>query len=248
VAARASAPPVGSRPRQPVYLERVINPLRPVAVIAAIACVAPIAGCGGGSGSTGEESEPAFAPRASLRAVGGTTRTSKPEFVLRVEPRPGEPSLKSVAVELPPVVLVDPTSFGRFCSERELAADECAGRPRLGFARVASPAYGAPLKGTVYPVTGSGGLPRLAYLLKGPANILLRGRVVSKGGTITAGVDDVPDIPFDEFVLRVDGGKDGFLVLSRDICNGSPTATGTFTSQDGQVSTEKIPLDADCSE
>ncbi len=223
------------------------TPLRTLAVAALIACATWLAACGGGSETTTTETEQAFSPRASLRAVGATQRTGKPEFVFRVEPRAGQPNLKSASVELPPVVLVDPTAIGTFCSESELSEKECAGRPRLGVARVLSPAYEAPLEGPVYPVTGSGGLPRLAYLLGGPSELLLRGEVVSQGGTIAAGVEDVPDIPFDSFVLRIEGGKEGFLVLSHDICQGNPTATGTFTSQDGQTSTEKFPLEADCS-
>lgn len=216
--------------------------------VAVLVVVVAVASCGGDSGGdTGAETGAGpFRPRATLKAVGETQRTAKPAFVFTVEPRPGQPNVRSATVKLPPVVLVDPTSIGRFCSEAELDSDECAGRKRLGFARVSSPAYDAPLRGPVYAVTGSGGLPRLAYLLGGPADVLLRGKIASRGGTISAGVEEVPDIPFDSFVLRIDGGPDGYLVLSRDICNGSPTAKGTFTDQGGQVSRQEIPLQADC--
>jgi hypothetical protein len=203
-----------------------------------------VVGCGEGSEST-EPAEP-FAPHATLEAIGGTVRTDKPQLVMRVEARPGDENIRSVAVNLPPVVLVDATAIGRICSQSELESDECAGRNRLGSARVVSPAYDGALSGPVYVVSGSGELPGLAYVLSGPADVLLRGRVVSKGGRIQAGVDDVPDAPLKTFELRIDGGKSGYLVLSRNICGAEAIADGTFTSQDGQIHRQKIPLEADC--
>ena len=78
------------------------------------------------------------------------------------------------------------------------------------------------------------------------ADVLLRGRVVSKGGRIQAGVDDVPDTPIKTFELTIDGGRSGYLVLSRNICGAEAIADGTFISQGGQTHRQKIPLEADC--
>jgi hypothetical protein len=212
-------------------------------LLAAVSAVL-LAGCGGDSETTGSSAP--FEPHASLEAIGGTTRTDKPELVLRVEARPGDENIRSVAVNLPPVVLVDTTVIGRICSETELESDECAGRNPLGAARVLSPAYEGALTGPVYVVSGSGKLPGLVYLLSGPAEVQLRGRVVSKGGRMQAGVDDVPDTPLKSFELTIRGGKSGYLVLSRNICGAEAVADGTFTSQDGQTHRQKIPLEADC--
>jgi hypothetical protein len=213
-------------------------------LLGALACATLLAGCGGDSGTTAS-TEP-FEPHATLRAVGGTVRTDKPRLVIRVEARPGDDNIRSVAVNLPPVVLVDTTAVGKICSESELKTDECAGSHKLGSARVVSPAYDGALSGPVYLVSGSGTLPGLAYLLSGPADVLLRGRVVSKGGRIQASVEDVPDTPLKTFELTIDGGKSGYLVLSRNICGAKAIADGTFTSQGGGTYRQKIPLEADC--
>ena len=215
-----------------------------VSLLGAALCVALLAGCGGDSGTTA--STQPFEPHATLEAIGGTVRTDKPRLVMRVEARPGDENIRSVAVNLPPVVLVDTTAVGKICSESELESDDCAGSHRLGSARVISPAYDGALSGPVYLVSGSGTLPGLAYLLSGPADLLLRGRVVSKGGRIQAGVDDVPDTPLKSFELTIDGGKSGYLVLSRNICGAEAFADGTFTSQEGQTYRQRIPLEADC--
>jgi hypothetical protein len=216
---------------------------RILGLLAPLAAAIALAGCGGDSGTTA--SEP-FEPHATLEAIGGTTRTEKPDIVLRVRPRPKDPNIRSVNVNLPPVVLVDTTAVGRICSERELKSTGCAGSHPLGSARAVSPAYGRPLSGPVYVVSGSGRLPGLVYVLSGPADVQLRGQVVSKGGRMQAGVDDVPDTPIEEFELRIDGGKSGYLVLSRNICAGEPVADVTFASQDGETHSEKVPLEADC--
>lgn len=204
-----------------------------------------VAGCGGDE----EESEPRepFSPQATLTAIGGTERTDKPEVVLRVKTRPGDPNIRSAAVTLPPVFVVEQAALGNLCSERELEANDCAGRKRLGTARVVSPTYSEPLTGPVYPVSGSGGLPRLAYVLgSGPAGVLLRGRIAIRGVRIEAGVDDVPDVPMDTFELSITGGEPGFLILNRDICRREATGDASFTSQSGEAFKRRIPLETDC--
>jgi hypothetical protein len=209
------------------------------------AVVLAAAGCGGGGSGT-TASEQSFRPQASLRAVGGTQRTDKPSFQYRVVTRPGDANIRSVAVTLPKVVLVDAVAIGELCTKKELQADHCAGHQRLGFARVQSPAYQATLSGPVYAVAGYGALPHLAYVLNGPAEILLQGRVVSTGGRIQAGVDDVPDTPVKSFELTIDGGKHGYLVLSRNICGAEFAADSRFASHDGEVLEEETPLQASC--
>jgi hypothetical protein len=211
-----------------------------------LAAAVAIAGGGGDSETETTGSTASFEPRASLRAVGGTERTDKPALVLRIVARPGDVNIRSAAVNLPPVVLVDAEAITGFCSERELKADRCAGHQRLGRARVLSPAYAGELSGPVYPVTGSGRLATLAYVLGGPAEVVLRGRVVSADGRIQAGVEDVPDTPLRSFELTISGGPQGYLILSQDICRGEPMADAEFTSQDGQDFERRISLEAAC--
>jgi hypothetical protein len=218
---------------------------RHLSSLAVLASAIVIAGCGGSDSTT--SSQP-FAPQASLRAIGGTARTDKPELVIHVDARPGDANIRAVAVDLPPVLLVDPTALAGVCAQHALESNDCAGKRRVGSARAVSPAYDEPLAGPVYAVSGGGGsgLPRLAYVLSGPADLLLYGKVVSKGGRIQAGVEDVPDTPLKSFELRIAGGKPGYLILSRDICKADAVADGTFTGQGGQVHREKVPLEADC--
>jgi hypothetical protein len=201
-----------------------------------------VAGCGGSS----EPSKP-FAPQVSLHAVGGTAHADKPSIVLRVKTRPGDDNIHSVAVKLPPVLLVDPTALSGFCTEKMLSRNRCAGRKRLGAASAVSSAYGHPLSGPVYAVTGSGRLPRLAYVLhSGPASVVLRGEILSHGGRLGASVEELPDTPLHSFLFTILGGHSGYLILSRDICRSKAPADASFTGQEGETYTTKVPLEANC--
>lgn len=218
----------------------------PGLAIALLVTAALLGGCGGGSDSTSTEASAPFAPRATLKVVGGTTRTSKPDIVLEVTTRPGDANIRSAKVELPPVALVDAESIRRLCARSELESKNCAGRQSLGTSTVVSPAFGEPLRGPVYVVSDPAGRFDLAYVLSGPTSLVLEGKVQSEGGRIGAGIENVPDTPIKTFELKIAGGEHGYLVLDRDICRGKPMATVAYTSQDGQSDEEKVPLTAEC--
>jgi hypothetical protein len=216
-----------------------------VYTVAVLVVALLLVGCGGDSGD--DEAAEAFEPRVSIEAVGGTERTDKPEIVVRVAPRAGEANIRSAAITLPTAILADQAALGNLCSESELEEDGCAGRERMGTARAVSPAYDAPLTGPVYAVSGSGGLPRPAYVLSGGgAELLLRGEINVVGQRIQATVEDIPDIPLDAFRLNLDGGKPGYLVLSRDICATPAFADVDLTAQDGEISAQRARIAADC--
>jgi hypothetical protein len=217
--------------------------MRAKATLLAAALTAILAaGCGGSS----EPSKP-FAPQVSLRALGGTAHADKPSIVLRVKTRPGDANIESVAMKLPPVLLVDPTALTGFCTEKMLTKNRCAGRKQLGVASAVSSAFGHPLSGPVYAVTGSGRLPRLAFILhSGPATIVLRGEILSHGGRLGATVEELPDTPLHSFLFTIQGGKSGYLILSRDICRNRLPAEASFTGQEGETYRTEVPLEAHC--
>jgi hypothetical protein len=165
---------------------------------------------------------------------------------MRVEARPGDANIRSAKVALPPVVFADVTAIRALCSKRQLKSDYCAGRQKMGAARVLSPAYDRALAGPVYAVTGYGGLPHLAYVLGGAAKVVLHGQIITVGKRIQAGVENVPNTRLKTFEFRINGGKSGYLVLSRNICRNKIKADASFISQDGETYKRQIPLEADC--
>ena len=95
--------------------------------------------------------------------------------------------------------------------------------PPIGKASTTTPLLDQPLSGPVYAVSGSGGLPRLAFILNGQVNLVPRADTKTvKGGRLKTTVPVVPDAPIGHFRLKVFGGKTGYLINTRDICKNRP--------------------------
>ena len=65
------------------------------------------------------------------RQLGGrkeTARSKNPSLRFDLRTRPGDANIKSLAVTLPKAFAIDQRHLGNICSEKELAAEQCAGR------------------------------------------------------------------------------------------------------------------------
>ena len=142
---------------------------------------------------------------------------------------------------------IDQRHLGNICSEKELAANQCAGRTPIGKATTTTPLLDQPLSGPVYAVSGSGGLPRLAFILNGQVNLVPRADTETvEGGRLQTTVPVVPDAPIGHFRLTVFGGKTGYLINTRDICAHTPVAKVAYTAQNGKTRTESVKVKAAC--
>ena len=82
----------------------------------------------------------------------------------------------------------------------------------IGTVTTTTPLLDQPLSGTAYAVSGSGGLPRLAFILDGQVKLVPRAETKSvEGGRLRTTVPVVPDAPIGEFRLNLLGGKQGYL-------------------------------------
>ena len=118
-----------------------------------------------------------FKPKMTIRQLGGrksTRRANNPRLQFDLTTRPGDANIKSLSVTLSNAFEIDQRHLGNICSEKELAAKQCAGRPPIGKATTTTPLLDQPLTGPVYAVSGSGGLPRLAFILNGQVNLVPR--------------------------------------------------------------------------
>ena len=87
---------------------------------------------------------------------------------------------------------------------RRAPRDDCAGRTPIGKSSTKTPLLDQPLTGNVYAVSGSGGLPRLAFILNGQVKLVPRANTKSaKGGRLKTTVPVVPDAPIGHFHLRL---------------------------------------------
>ena len=187
-----------------------------------------------------------FQPRQTMRLLGGMRRSANAGLLATLRARPDDANLRRVAVGLPRSFQVDQSNLGNICSERELVANECAGRQVIGKAWANTPLLDETLVGPVYAVSGSGGLPRLAIILRGTVTIVVRGDTVARNARIFTVFDEVPDAPVSAFRLRVNNGKRGYLVLNQNVCRRKQFVAARYTGQNSKTRTQQVRLRARC--
>jgi hypothetical protein len=189
-----------------------------------------------------------FRPKMSIRRIGGnkTRRGDNPSLRFDLTTRPGDANIKSLSVTLSNAFEIDQRHLGNICSEKELTEKECAGRTPIGKATTRTPLLDQPLSGPVYAVSGSGGLPRLAFILNGQVRIVPRADTKAVGGRLQTTVPVIPDAPIGHFSLTVFGGKIGYLVNTRDVCTHIPVTNLAYTGQNGRTLSQRVKLKAAC--
>jgi hypothetical protein len=191
-----------------------------------------------------------FKPKMTVHVLGArknTRRAVDPSLQFDLTTRPGDANIRSLAVTLSNAFEIDQGHLANICSEKELAATQCAGRQAIGTATTTTPLLDRPLAGPVYAVSGSGGLPRLAFLLKGQVNLLPRADTETiGGGRLQTTVPVIPDAPIGHFHLVLYGGKQGYLVNTRDLCTHRPLTQINYNAQNGKTRTQAIRVKAPC--
>jgi hypothetical protein len=189
-----------------------------------------------------------FKPRLSVRAVGprAVKRNDNPALRFDLRTRPGDANIRSVSVTLPPAYAIDQRHLGGICSERELAATGCAGKSPIGRVSTVTPLLDQPLQGLAYAVSGTGGLPRLAFMLDGQVSILPRGESKSVKDGLKTTVPVVPDAPVGHFRLDLFGGKKGYLINTRSICAKRPEIKVDYAAQSGRRYRQKVRVKVPC--
>jgi hypothetical protein len=191
-----------------------------------------------------------FQPRMSIRQTGGrksTHRAVNPGLQLDLRTRPGNANLRSVSVTLPSAFEIDQRHLSNICSEKELAEKQCAGRTPIGEASTTTPLLDQPLKGPVYAVSGSGGLPRLAFILNGQVSIVPRAQTsATPSGALKTVVPVIPDAPIGDFRFTLFGGKKGYLANTRNLCAAPPFTTIEYVGQNNKKAVQRIRAQVSC--
>jgi hypothetical protein len=192
-----------------------------------------------------------FKPTMRVRVTSGrksTSRSDNPALRFDLRTRRNDANVKSIAVTLPHAFEIDQRHLGNICSEKELAEKECAGRTPIGKAATRTPLLDDPLSGPVYAVSGSGGLPRLAFILNGQVKLVPRADTTTAKGKLKTTVPVIPDAPIGHFRLDVFGGKVGYLINTRSLCAGAkrPVIKVDYLGQNRKTRTEMLKVKAPC--
>jgi hypothetical protein len=191
-----------------------------------------------------------FSPKLGLRLFGGTHRGSHPRLIANLKMPAGNASIAAASVALPHSEFLEQAHIRTICTRVQFAADQCPPGAIYGHAEATTPVLGDKLSGPVYLRSSSNPLPDLVTVLRGPdtqpIEVDLTGRIDSVNGGIRTTFDVVPDQPVSSFTLKMQGGKKGLLVNSRNICKTTNRATARFTGQNGKQVDLRPILRASC--
>jgi hypothetical protein len=187
-----------------------------------------------------------FKPKLFTRLLGDkgvTTRGKHPKLRAILEAREGDANLARSALNLPHALFLDQSHIRTVCTRPQLASQTCPKAAVYGHAEAKSPLLENKLKGPVYMVSSNHELPDLVADLRGQINVQLHGIISSVHGGIKTVFNPLPDAPVSKFILRMEGGKKGLLVNSRNLCKAPLSSVMNLKAQNGKkVLDNHLPL------
>jgi hypothetical protein len=188
-----------------------------------------------------------FGPKLGLKLKGSTKRRGHPALQATLTPNPGDANLARAQVTMPKTLLLDQTHIGTVCTRVQFASRSCPPDSIYGSATAETPLLDQPLSGPVYLRSGDNKLPDLVADLRGQFDVELAGKIdTPKGGGLRTTFASVPDTPVTKFVLTLEGGKQGLLVNSSNLCKGTHRAKIQMDGQNGARSTTRKKLKTGC--
>jgi hypothetical protein len=168
-----------------------------------------------------------FKPKLGIRLRGGSRRGDYPQLRATFASRgPQDSNLKRIEVTMPHSEFLAQEHIKTICTNVQFDSEQCPPDSVYGHAVAYTPLFDEPLRGDVYLRSSKHRLPDLvASLRSGAVHIALEGKIGPAKQGIRALFDKVPDAPINRFVMTLDGGDNGLLVNSANICRNPPTAT-----------------------
>jgi hypothetical protein len=171
---------------------------------------------------------------ATVGAEGQTGTGSFPPLSTVIRQGADESASRAAQVVLPKPLGPNVGALNNVCRQADYAADKCPEASIVGNAQAVTPLLPTPLAGPVRIVENPGALPQLVVYLNGLINIRLKATVaLPPEGTVTT-FPTLPDVPLSRFQLDFDGGPQGLLGTTGDLCAAPIVVTGKLSAQSGK--------------
>jgi hypothetical protein len=187
-----------------------------------------------------------YKPSIALQLKGGTKRGGHPGLLATYKARKGDANTKDLVVRLPRSAFLDQAHIRTICTRVQFAAKSCPPGAQYGFIKAFTPLLDEPLEGPVWLRSSNHKLPDLVFDLHGLVDVEVSTRIDSVHGGIRASIEDAPDAPLNKVILRMQGGKKGLIVNSRNLCGETSKANVELEGQNGKVSSSNPVMKADC--
>jgi hypothetical protein len=186
-----------------------------------------------------------FKPKLKLNLKGGTRRGGHPGLKAVYKPRKGDANVEGLVVRLPRSAFLDQAHIRTICTRVQFAEDNCPPAAQYGYIKAWTPLLEEPLEGPVWLRSSNHKLPDLIFDLHGLVDVEVATRIDSARGGIRATVEDAPDAPLTKVELRMQGGKKGLIVNSRNLCGAKSKANVQFSGHNGKQFTANPVMRAD---
>ena len=187
-----------------------------------------------------------FKPNLKLNLKGGTRRGGHPGLKALYGPRKGDANVKGLVVRLPRSAFLDQAHIRTICTRVQFAADNCPKGAQYGYIRAWTPLLEEPLQGPVWLRSSNHKLPDLVFDLHGLVDVEVATRIDSQRGGIRATVQAAPDAPLSKVELRMQGGKKGLIINSRNLCSRFSRANVQFSGHNGKEASANPVMRAQC--
>jgi hypothetical protein len=183
-----------------------------------------------------------FAPKLRFQVRGEVDRNGHPTLDAILTQPDGEANIAKSVVVLPDVIRPELAALqrpGGLCQEAQAATRSCPSTSQVGVASATTPLLPEPLSGPVYIVQHAGSpLPKLVVFLDGRVSIKLEAQNGLQGLKIVNTFNGIPDLPVSGFKLTINGGTNGVLKNSKDLCEKDNRGDATFTAHSGKTFTD----------
>ncbi len=191
-----------------------------------------------------------FKPKLGVKLLGGrkaAKRRGHPRLQAVLRSKTKEANVNYTALTLPPTMLLDNGHIKTICTRVQLAAQNCPSGAVYGHATANSPLISGKLSGPVYLVSSNHKLPDLLADLRGQLNVRVRGVISTVKGGLKTTFNRLPDTPVTKFVLKMQGGKKGLIINSKDLCKAKPRARLNIRGQNAKhVKNNKFKVQTSC--
>lgn len=206
-----------------------------------------------------------FSPKLKISLTGkGRTRSGDhPTLTSVLTQTPHQSNLRLARVKLPLALALDPNNSSHVCPYKvaKRVGTGRVGCPKstiIGYASASTPLLSKPVAGHVYLVEGLRfihgqpvhTLPTLLVALRGQVALDLTAKTsVSHSEALVTTFPAIPDAPVSKFVLRINGGPKGILVITGsriDICKRALAADATLGAQNGKRERHAITMSTPC--
>jgi hypothetical protein len=207
----------------------------------------------------------AFSPKLAIGLSGkGQTHSGKhPTLTATVTQPAHQANLHRVRVTLPLSLALDPLNTKHVCPYQvakkvRSGPVPCPASSIVGSASAVTPLLSKPLSGKVYLVQGIKiihghkfhTLPTLLVALRGQIALNLRSQTAVVGkGALVSDFKTIPDAPVSKFVLTINGGPKGILVITGnhiDICKKPQISSAQLVAQNGKQRKLSITMPTPC--